>query len=78
MNHQNDGEESSEGRSSVAAARSTLEQRPEAVRVAVQTLKADAELSLRVANAETRISVFGTFGTGSERTGVDPGGGRSC
>ena len=37
VNHQNDGEESSEGRSSVAAARSTLEQRLEAVRVAVQT-----------------------------------------
>ena len=56
LNHQNDGEESSEGLTSVAVARSTLEQRPEAVRVAVQTQKADAELGLRVANAEARIS----------------------
>ena len=58
VNHQNDGEESSEVRSSVAAARFTLEQRREAVRVAVQTQKADAELSLRVANAEARTSAW--------------------
>ena len=58
VNHQNNGEESSEGRSSVAAARSTLEERPEAVHVAVQTQKTDAELSLRVANVEARISVL--------------------
>ena len=55
MNHQDDVEESSEARSSVAAARSTLEGRPEAVRAAVQTLKTDAELGLRVANAEAHI-----------------------
>ena len=58
VNHQDDGEESSEGRSSVAGARSTLEGRPEAVRVAVQALKTDAELSLRVSNAEARISAL--------------------
>ena len=58
MNHQDDGEELSGGRSSVAAARSTLEGRTEAVRVAVQTQKADGELSLRVANAEARISAL--------------------
>ena len=46
VDHQDDGEESSEVRSSVAAARSTLEQRQEAVLVAAQTQKADAELSL--------------------------------
>ena len=45
-------------RGQVAAARFTLEQRREAVRVAVQTQKADAELSLRVANAEARISAL--------------------
>ena len=58
VNHQDDGEESSEGRSSVTAARSTLEGRPETVCVAVQTQKADALLSLRVANAEARISAL--------------------
>ena len=58
VNQQDDGEESSEGRSSVAAARSTLEERPEAVRVAEQTRKTGAELSLRVANAEARISAM--------------------
>ena len=58
MNHQNDGEESSEVRSSVAAARFTLEQRREAVRVAEQTQRADAELSLRVAIGEVRISAL--------------------
>ena len=42
----------------MAAARFTLEQRWEAVRVAVQTQKADAELSLRVANAEARTSAL--------------------
>ena len=34
----------------------TLEERPEAVHVVVQTQKTDAELSLHVANAEARIS----------------------
>ena len=42
----------------MAAAPFTLEQRREAVRVAVQTQKADAELSLRVAHAEARISAL--------------------
>ena len=53
VNYQNDGEESSEVRSSVAAVRSTLGSRGrEAVRVAVQT-----EGRCRaVANAEARIS----------------------
>ena len=56
VNHQN-GEESSEVRSSVAAARFTLDQRREAVRVAVQTQKVDAEVSLCAANdTEARIS----------------------
>ena len=40
------------------------------MRVAVQTQKADAESSLRVANAEARISALEQ----KERTGVDPGG----
>ena len=58
VDHQDDGEESSEVRSSVAAARSTLEQRQEAVLVAAQTQKADAELSLRMTNAEAHISAL--------------------
>ena len=43
VNHQDDGEESSDGRSSAAAARSVLEERPEAV---------------HVANVEARISAL--------------------
>ena len=42
----------------MAAARSTLDGRPEAVREALQTQKMDAELSLRVANAEARVSAL--------------------
>ena len=75
VNHQNDGEESSEVRSSVAAVRSTLGSRGrEAVRVAVQTQKADAELGLRGQRRGTHLG----FGTEGERTGVDPGGCGSC
>ena len=58
VNHRNDGEKSSVGRSFVAAARSTLEGRPEAVYVAVQAEKTDAELRLRVDSAEVRISAL--------------------
>ena len=42
----------------MAGARSTLEERPEAVRVAVQIQTAYAELSLCVAIAEARISAL--------------------
>ena len=86
--HQNNvGEESSESRSCVAAARSTLKQWREAVRVAVLAqkereeqepethhLERDAELSLRVANGEARISALEQ----EERTGVGPGGCGNC
>ena len=52
----------------MAAARSTLEGRPEAVRVAVQIQKADAELSLRLANAEAHISALERKVSGREST----------
>ena len=58
MNHQEDNKKTSEGRSSVAAAWSISEKRPEPVHFAAQALKTDAELSLRVANAETCISAL--------------------
>ena len=50
MNHQDDGEE-------LPRADPVWQRLREAVRVAVQSQKADAERSLRVANAEAHISV---------------------
>ena len=68
MNHQDDGQESSEGRSSVAAARSTLEGRPEALRVAEQRQKTDG-CRAEPARGQRRGTHVG-FGTEGERTGV--------
>ena len=59
VNHRDDGEESSEGRSSVAAAGSTVEGRPEAVRVAVTEDGCRAEPA-RGQRRGTHLG-FGTF-----------------
>ena len=83
LDNQNDGEESSEGRSSVTTAQYIQEQRPQAVRVAqaqnreeeqepeTQHLDTDAELS--VCACQRRGTHLG-FGTGGERTGISQGG----
>ena len=74
VNHLNHGDESSEGRFSVAAVRSTA--------VSPACCRSDTEDGCRAEPARSQRRGthlgFGTFGTEGERTGLDPGGGRSC